>query len=104
MELRVIGPQQVIELLPMSECIDVVDGAMRSASGGQAVMPLRDKMALPGGGLLGWMPGYMASPDVFGVKLVRDPTRPPLRGRRRLRDHRDPDGRGKRAGDAAPGP
>jgi ornithine cyclodeaminase len=70
MELRVIGPQQVIELLPMSECIDVVDGAMRSASGGQAVMPLRDKMALPGGGLLGWMPGYMASPDVFGVKLV----------------------------------
>jgi ornithine cyclodeaminase len=70
MELRLIDPQQVIELLPMSECIEVVDGAMRSASNGEAVMPLRDKMALPGGGLLGWMPGYMASPDVFGVKLV----------------------------------
>ena len=32
MELRVIGPQQVIDLLPMPEDIEVVDGAMRSAS------------------------------------------------------------------------
>lgn len=70
MELRVIDPQQVIDLLPMSECIEVVDAAMRSASSGGAVMPLRDKMTLPDGGLLGWMPGHMSDPDVFGVKLV----------------------------------
>lgn len=70
MNLRVLGPEQVIDLLPMGECIDVMDRAMRCASRRDAVMPLRDKMALPAAGLLGWMPGYMADPEVFGAKLV----------------------------------
>lgn len=71
MQLRVINPAQVIELLPMSECIDVVEQAMRCASNREAVMPLRTKMDLPGGsGMLGMMPGYMADPAVFGMKLV----------------------------------
>lgn len=70
MDLRVIGPQQVIDLLPMSECIDVVENAMRCASNRDAIMPLRTKMDLPEEGLLGWMPGYMASPELFGMKLV----------------------------------
>jgi ornithine cyclodeaminase/alanine dehydrogenase-like protein (mu-crystallin family) len=70
MKLRVINPEQVIELLPMAECIEVVDAAMRCAADREAQMPLRSKMALPREGLLGWMPGYMADPEVFGVKLV----------------------------------
>jgi len=70
MQLRVIGADQVIELLPMAECIELMDGAMRAASSGDAVMPLRAKMDLPVEGMLGWMPGYMAEPEVFGMKLV----------------------------------
>ena len=70
MDLRVIGAQEVIDLLPMSECIELMDGAMRAASARDAVMPLRNKMQLPGGGMLGWMPGALGSPDVFGMKLV----------------------------------
>lgn len=71
MDLRVIGPRQVIELLPMDECIEVVDGAMRAAAARDAVMPLRAKMDLPGGdGLLGWMPGYLGDPPVFGIKVI----------------------------------
>ena len=70
MKLRVINPEQVIELLPTAECIEVVDAAMRCAADREAQMPLRSKMALPRQGLLVWMPGYMADPEVFGVKLV----------------------------------
>ena len=70
MKLRVINPEQVIELLPMGECIEVVDAAMRCSADRDALMPLRAKMALPAEGLLGWMPGYMADPEVFGMKLV----------------------------------
>lgn len=70
MQLRVINPRQVIDLLPMSECIELMDGAMRAASSGDAVMPLRAKMGLPDGGMLGWMPGSLGTPDVFGMKLV----------------------------------
>ena len=70
MRLRVISPEQVIDLLPMSECIEVVDAAMRSAANRDALMPLRSKMSLPEDGLLGWMPGYMTEPKIFGMKLV----------------------------------
>jgi len=70
MDVRVISPQQVTQLLPMSECIELMAGAMRAASTRDAVMPLRHKMDLPGGGMLGWMPGALGSPDVFGMKLV----------------------------------
>ena len=70
MQLRVVSPQQVIDLLPMTECIEVVDAAMRCSANREALMPLRNKMDLPREGLLGWMPGYMAEPEVFGMKLV----------------------------------
>jgi hypothetical protein len=45
MELRIIGADQVIELLPMQECIDVVDHAMRRAAERDAIMPLRPRNA-----------------------------------------------------------
>lgn len=71
MEIRVINPAEVVELLPMVECIEVVAKAMRCASRGDALMPLRTKMDLPGGeGFMGMMPGYMAAPRVFGMKLI----------------------------------
>lgn len=71
MDLLVIGPQQVVELLPMAECIEVVESAMRAAAARDALMPLRAKMDLPGEGkLLGWMPGYLAEPPVFGIKII----------------------------------
>ena len=70
MELRIIGADQVIELLPMQECIDVVDHAMQRASEGEAIMPLRAAIKLPKDGKFGWMPGYLGDPSVFGAKLV----------------------------------
>lgn len=72
-QLRVLGAADVIALLPMRECIDLMDGAMRAASSGRAILPLRAKMDLPETGMLGWMPGQLddsRSGAVFGMKLV----------------------------------
>ncbi|NKB90305.1 MAG: ornithine cyclodeaminase family protein [Acidobacteria bacterium] len=68
--MRVLGAQDVIDLLPMRECIDLMDEAMRAASAGRALMPLRAKMDLPTSGMLGWMPGQLDDAGVFGMKLV----------------------------------
>lgn len=71
MELLVIGRSQVGELLPMDECIEVMDRAMRSAARGDTVQPLRSVMGLPGErGVLGLMPGYLGDPECFGVKAI----------------------------------
>jgi ornithine cyclodeaminase len=54
---------------------------MIALSEGRAVVPLRSIMAMPGArGMLGNMPGYLADPECFGVKLVslmprNDPSR-----------------------------
>ena len=75
MKLRVLSAADVIALLSMAECVELMDQAMRAASGGHAVMPLRAKMDLPDSGMLGWMPGQLDDPQsdapaVFGMKLV----------------------------------
>ena len=44
---------------------------MRAVSAGGTLMPLRQLMPLPsGGGALAWMPGYVADPECFGIKLL----------------------------------
>lgn len=70
MQLRVLGARDVIELLPMGECIEVLDGAMRRAAERDAKMPLRAELRLPDEGHFGWMPGYLGEPKVFGAKLI----------------------------------
>jgi ornithine cyclodeaminase/alanine dehydrogenase-like protein (mu-crystallin family) len=43
---------------------------MRRVSRGGALLPLRQALPVPGGGMLGMMPGYIDEPRCFGVKLV----------------------------------
>jgi ornithine cyclodeaminase len=55
----------------MSECIDLMHPTMVAVSEGRVVLPLRSVMMMPGDlGMLGNMPGYLAEPECFGVKLV----------------------------------
>lgn len=70
--IRVIGRQQVRELLPMSECIEVMQHALEATARGQTVQMLRAIMDLPGndGACIGFMPGYLADPECFGVKVT----------------------------------
>jgi ornithine cyclodeaminase/alanine dehydrogenase-like protein (mu-crystallin family) len=71
MEIRVLRGAEVRELLPMAECIDLMQRTMIAASEGRVVLPLRSILVMPGDrGMMGMMPGYLAEPECFGVKLV----------------------------------
>src|SRR5450631_4653061 len=71
MEIRVLRGAEVREYLQMSECIDLMHRTMIAVSERRVVLPLRSVMVMPGDrGMLGNMPGYLAEPECFGVKLV----------------------------------
>jgi ornithine cyclodeaminase/alanine dehydrogenase-like protein (mu-crystallin family) len=70
-EIRVLRGSEVRQLLPMRECVDLMHRTMIAVSERRVVLPLRSIMVMPGElGMLGNMPGYIADPECFGVKLV----------------------------------
>jgi ornithine cyclodeaminase/alanine dehydrogenase-like protein (mu-crystallin family) len=70
-EIRILRSADVHALLPMSECIDLMHRTMCAVSEGRVVLPLRSVLVMPGDlGMMGNMPGYLAEPECFGVKLV----------------------------------
>jgi ornithine cyclodeaminase/alanine dehydrogenase-like protein (mu-crystallin family) len=70
-EIRVLRGAEVRRLLPMAECIDLMHRTMIAVAERRVVLPLRSVMVMPDGlGMLGNMPGYLADPECFGVKLV----------------------------------
>jgi ornithine cyclodeaminase/alanine dehydrogenase-like protein (mu-crystallin family) len=70
-QIRVLRAPEVRELLPMAECIELMQRTMIAVSAGRAVVPLRSVLVLPDKrGMMGNMPGYLAEPACFGIKLV----------------------------------
>jgi ornithine cyclodeaminase/alanine dehydrogenase-like protein (mu-crystallin family) len=70
-EIRILNAADVRRLLPMADCIDLMDKAMRAVSDGSAVLPLRSLLRMPGAiGAMGQMHGYLPDPSCFGIKLV----------------------------------
>src|SRR5580704_19037316 len=70
MKLRILGGGDIKALLPMAACIELMRTTMIAISEGRARIPLRTVLPVSGGGLLGNMPGYLAEPECFGVKLL----------------------------------
>jgi ornithine cyclodeaminase/alanine dehydrogenase-like protein (mu-crystallin family) len=71
MDIRVLRGAEVRRLLPMSECIELMRRTMIAVAEGRVVLPLRNILVMPGDrGMMGMMPGYLADPECFGVKLV----------------------------------
>ena len=71
MEIRVLRGAEVRHLLPMTACVDLMHRTMIAVSERRVVLPLRSVMVMPGElGMMGSMPGYIAEPECFGVKLV----------------------------------
>jgi alanine dehydrogenase len=69
--LLIVNGADVRRALPMSDCIDAVDRAMRAFSSGGADVPLRTIMVLPGGrDFFGVMPGYLDDPRGLGAKIL----------------------------------
>jgi ornithine cyclodeaminase len=55
----------------MEACIGLMRRALAAQASGDAVLPLRTKLHVPGNsGLLGMMPGYLGNPRSFGLKVV----------------------------------
>ncbi len=69
--MRVIGHEDVIRLLPVRECIDLMADALAGLTRGAAFQPLRSVIHLSDGtGSLYTMPASIASPAAIAVKMV----------------------------------
>jgi ornithine cyclodeaminase len=69
--LLLINGAEVRRLMPMSDCISIVERAMRVVSRGGAQLPLRIGARVPGTTLLcAAMPGYLEEPASLGAKVI----------------------------------
>lgn len=78
-----LDKQRIASMLPMYECIPVMDRMFRALANGDCLQPLRSLMWLPDhSGLLGMMPGYStvsvhsgdpghpSTPSILGIKII----------------------------------
>jgi ornithine cyclodeaminase/alanine dehydrogenase-like protein (mu-crystallin family) len=71
MNVLVLSYADVVRLLPMPACIDLMADALRATSQGDAVQPLRTAVWKPDRtGMIGVMPGYLGQPASLGLKIV----------------------------------
>ena len=71
MALRILNQGDVQRLLPMPECIEVMENVLATTARGEAINPLRSLVRFPdGSGLLGMMPAYLGDPKCAGIKVV----------------------------------
>lgn len=66
----VLTQDDVAALLPMHEAIEVVADVMKGVTDRTAELPLRSVVPVGGGNRMGVMPGAIADPACFGVKLI----------------------------------
>ncbi|GAA6199939.1 ornithine cyclodeaminase family protein [Aquicoccus sp. SU-CL01552] len=66
----VLTHDDVATLLPMTEAIEVVARVMKGVSERTAQLPLRSVVPVGGDNRMGVMPGAIADPACFGVKLI----------------------------------
>lgn len=75
--MLILNRQMTAAALSHAECISALEPAMISVSRGEAILPLRHYLSIPGGsGKFTLMPGYSADPCTFGVKIVSKFPRP----------------------------
>ena len=71
MKVLIANQEETARLLPMDECIETMEKALRLLENGDAVMPLRQMMALPdSGNIMGLMPSYLGGIGSLGVKVI----------------------------------
>lgn len=71
MPVRILNQAQVTGLLPMRECIELMDGVLRTLTGGGALLPLRTVLLLPDNrGIFGVMPAQLSAPESLGLKAI----------------------------------
>lgn len=66
----ILSHDDVHDLLPMAQAVEVVAHAMHGVTDRSAQLPLRTAVPVGGDNLMGVMPGSIADPACFGVKLI----------------------------------
>jgi alanine dehydrogenase len=66
----ILSTDDVAELLPMGEAIEIVSAAMVEVAEGKTTLPLRSIIPVGDGNFMGMMPGVMQDPACYGIKLV----------------------------------
>jgi ornithine cyclodeaminase/alanine dehydrogenase-like protein (mu-crystallin family) len=71
LEILIVNQSEVPQLLPMSECIEVMAEALKALARGSAILPLRPTLWLPEKtGALVVMPAYLGDSDLLGLKVI----------------------------------
>ncbi len=72
MKIRLLNAEAVRTLLPVDRCIDLMRRAMTLvATEGGTIQPIRQAVWHPDKrGLMSMMPGYVADPEWFGIKVI----------------------------------
>lgn len=71
MQVLLIDQSEVTQLLPMADCLSVMEQALMALGRGEAINPLRWGMPLPEqAGVLGMMPAYLGNPSAMGLKVI----------------------------------
>jgi ornithine cyclodeaminase len=72
MSFLVLKEHEIVQLLPMAECIEVMADAFAALDGGEMTQPLRSVFVPPdANGLMAWMPAHHAgAAPVFGMKVL----------------------------------
>jgi ornithine cyclodeaminase/alanine dehydrogenase-like protein (mu-crystallin family) len=71
MDVLIVNQREVAQLLPMAECMAVMEDALRALAEGDARLPLRTIVRLPDGrSAFGAMPAYLGRPAAMGLKVV----------------------------------
>lgn len=68
--MKYLDQQQIKDLLPMAKCIEVMRNLFSLDPEKDLINPLRPKMMLPNGGILGMMPAYIRPYGVMGIKVI----------------------------------
>jgi ornithine cyclodeaminase/alanine dehydrogenase-like protein (mu-crystallin family) len=68
LEILIVNQSEVPQLLPMSDCIEVMAEALKALARGSAILPLRPTLWLPDKtGALVVMPAYLGDTDLLGL-------------------------------------
>ena len=70
MNVRLLSAADIITALPMADAIEGVKNAYAQLSAGQAVVPLRSHIEIPGAGSSLVMPAYLPEQGALTVKVV----------------------------------
>ena len=71
MKTLIIGHNEVSQLLPMRECVEIMEETFKTLARGDALQPQRQVIWLPNKkGALGVMPSYLGTPRAVGSKII----------------------------------